>query len=229
MAVTVNDIYNRVSFLLNKNQTSNTLNQEEFNNSLQWANLEFFKRRYGLPEDYRPGQPLPRMSYEETQLIIDALSQFKINRGGRDYPVLLIDVNGYATIPTDYIHYSSISYGKQPVEMLRDAQYQDRLNDSIKYPTKKDPICTIYSGYIQFQPTDMGAVNFVYLRLPATPYWAVTIVNDAYVYDAAKSIQFEYNDIDLTDIASMIAGYASTNIRDQFAKAVTEKRTETGI
>jgi hypothetical protein len=172
---------------------------------------------------------LPAMAYEQTQYIIDTLSRFKVNKGGRDYPVLLIDKNGQANLPVDYLHYSSITYGKQPVEMLRDSQYQDRLNDSIKYPTKKDPICTIYGDYLQFQPTDMGAVNFVYLRLPETPVWGATIQNDEYVYSAALSTQFEYSDIDLTDISSMIVGYASTNIRDQFTKQTADQRTIMGM
>lgn len=228
MAVSVNDILIRANYLLNKENTGNTLNKEEYNNCLQWANLEFFKRRYGLPEEYRPGMPLPSMGYEETQLIMDAMSKFKVNKGGKNSPVLLIDANGWATLPEDYVHYSSITYGTSPVEMLRDSQFQDRLGDSIKMPTKKHPIVTMYEDYLQFQPTDLGTVKFVYLRLPETPVWGATLVNDEWVYSEALSTQFEYSDIDLTDIASMIVSYASTNLRDPFAKAVAENRINTG-
>lgn len=229
MAVSVDDIYKRVNYLINKEQTGNILNKDEYNNCLKWANLELFKRLYGLPESYRPGQPLPPMAYEETQYIIDSMSRFKVNKGGRDYPVLLIDKNGQASLPADYVHYSSITYGKRPVEMLRDSQYQDRLDDSIVYPSKQDPICTLYGNYIQFQPIDLGSVNFVYLRLPDTPFWGATIVDDEYVYSPALSTQFEYGDVQLTDIASMIVGYASTNLREGFTKQVADSRTINGM
>lgn len=229
MAVTVEDIRQQVFYLLNKHQSGNTLNGAEFNQALKFANLSFFKRRYGLPESYRPGMPLPAISYEVTQLIIDGLSPFKVTRGGRDYPVITVDKNGWAALPPDYIHASSITYNVTPVEILRDSQFQDRLNNSITFPSKKDPICSIHAGYIQFQPTDLGSVNMVYLRLPVTPVWGYTITNDEEVYNAATSVQPEWNDVDMGDFVNIIVEYASNNLKDAFTKQAADSKIQNGI
>lgn len=222
--MTVEEIRQWVDFELNKNQTGGTLSPEEYNLCLSWANQEYFKIKYGLPEQYRPGMPLPAQAWSVTQENIDALSPFLTAKGGRDYPQLKIDIDGRATIPSDYVHASSIRYNDLAVEILSNDVVGNRLQSPITYPDKKYPICTFYSGYIQFYPKDLGYVNFDYLRMPETPVWAYTIVNDVPVYNPIASVQLEYAPIYHMDIANLIVSYAASNLRDQLAIQLAEQR-----
>ena len=225
----VNEIRDWVNFELNKHQSGNTLNQDEYNLCLAWANLEYFKTKYGLPEQYRPGMPIPSQAWAVTQENIDALTPFLMSLGGRDLPQLKVDIDGRATIPSDYVHYSSIRYNGKAVEVISNDVIGDRLQSSIVYPDKKYPVCSFYgNGYLQFYPTDLGFVSFDYLRLPATPYWAATIVNDEYVYNPNKSVQFEWSPITHTDLANLVLKYASENIRDFQMTQIASVRQDKG-
>lgn len=226
--MTVNEIKQWVEFELNKSQSGNTLNKDEFNLALSMANQEYFKLKYGLPEDYAPGRPLPRQAWSVTQENIDALSPFLMGKGGRDLPQLKVDINGQATIPNDYIHYSSLRYNGKPIEVVSNDVFGDRLQSPIVYPDEKYPICTFYSGYIQFAPKGLGYVDFDYLRMPVTPVWAATIVNDEYVYNEAGSTQLEWGESYHQDIANLCLKYASINIRDFNMTNVANQRQDKG-
>lgn len=211
--IDINDIYNFCQFELNKHSSGNTLNQDEFNICLRWANVEYFKIQIGLPEEYQVGQPQARIGYEYTQLITDRMSKFKQWKGGQNLPSMAIDKDGRAPYPADYVHYSSIRYNNRPVVPVRDSEVADALIDSITFPTEKYPICAFYDDFIQFYPTNLSFVDFTYLKMPREPFWAVTIVNDEYQYDENRSIQFEWGDESMTDIANLVLKYASINLR----------------
>lgn len=222
--MTVEDIRNWVNYELNKHQTGDTLSKEEYNLCLKFANEEYFKIKYSLPEQYQPGQPLAGQAWAVTQENIDALSPFLIGKGGKDYPELKVDVNGFASYPSDYVHVSSIRYGKKPVEVVSNDVLGDRLDSPIVNPTSKYPICCFYSNYIQFYPEDLAFVKFDYLRMPQTPVWAATIINDEYVYNPNASIQLEWPEFTHIDIANLIVNYAAKNLRDFNMVQLSETR-----
>lgn len=224
----VEEIRQWANFELNKHQTGNTLNQEEYNLCLAWANREYFKTKYGLPEEYRPGMPLPRQAYPVSQKIIDDLRKFLVVMGGKNAPLLTIDVNGFADIPSDYIHVSSIRYQGRAVEFLSDDVIGDRLQSSIVYPDEKYPVCVFYNNYLQFYPKTLGSAEFTYLRMPVTPFWAATIVDDEYVYDPTKSIQLEWPEDTHVDISNLIIKYASENLRDFSMTQLATNRQDKG-
>lgn len=226
--MTVDEIRLWVNFELNKHQTGNTLNQEEYNLCLKWANQQYFKTKYGLPEEYQPGQPLPRQAFQITQKIIDDMRPFLLSKGGKNLPQLPIDINGHANYPSDYIHLSSIRYKNRPVQNISNDVLGDRLDSSIVAPSEKYPICCFYNDYIQFYPKDMAYVDFDYIRMPVTPFWAVTIVDDEYVYNPNQSIQLEWAEQTHIDIANLVLQYASVNLRDFQITQLSEQRKNQG-
>lgn len=192
------DIYSAVLVRLGKDLQGNTLSPVNLNTILPLVNIAFFKIRYGLPEEYQPGHPFPRMEWEITQKIKDDLRNSTVMMGenGSSGP-LVIDSNGVAIIPDNYIHHSSIwwneykklSCGKterrpRPVEVLSDNEWPSRLGDPNvkKRPSKKYPVCKYENGYIQFEPRDLGSVDFKYLSFPASPYFDYDIINSEPVY-----------------------------------------------
>lgn len=239
--VRVNKIWEYLNFVLNKEQAGNTINLTEFNILLPVVNLSFFKQRYGLPEQYTPGQPLPQMSYEITQKITDDLRAFKV-RMGIDTQAMTVDAQGQAPIPSDYVHYSSARYNMikdnvcgtvemkpRTIEHLTDAQLGDRLGAVIKKPTLRNPIFSTYSTYFQFYPKTIKRVEFTYLRMPRTPVYGYIpdVETDTDIYNEATSVHFEYPDDCFNDIAMLCLSLMAANLRApeivQYAETIKTK------
>ena len=76
---------------------------------------------------------------------------------------------------------------------------------------------------IRIEPRDLGRVEFSYLRIPNTPVWAYTLVGGVEQYDPLNSVDFDWSEILFTDIAKMILGYLSINLRDgELASAIDQ-------
>lgn len=228
-------IFKLVDYLANKDQTGDTITPDQFSDVILPAiNIMFFKKKYGLPEDYQPGQPLPRQAWQITKKISDDLRNFKVPQ-----PAWLVDSNGRANIPSDYVHSSVISktyipyQGANPqtteVEELTDSQAAARLSNSIVGPSIKNPFCVFFKTYIQFYPTNLQSVNFVYLRLPKTPFFDYIIVNDEYVFLPAgrfhngsvlppgtpsRTVELEWPEETHIDFTNRILEYVGINLRE---------------
>jgi hypothetical protein len=189
------DIFKYILFLANKDTTGNSISPVEFNQALVVANLKFLKKKIGISEEYRVGQPIPRQSSEVTQVITDDILPFKIHMGDPNTPELVIDSNGYATIPTDFFYPHALSYKYFPnndcsgdydpekIDVLTDQQWDDIAGSSIRRPTLKYPACNFQNGVIRFLPKNLQRANFVYIRNPLTPVYDYYINADLeYVY-----------------------------------------------
>lgn len=241
--VRVNEIYDLVFYMVNKDQQGNNLNSDEFNVLLKAVNIGFFKQRYGLPEEYQPGTPLPKMSYEITQKITDDLRALKV-RMGIDSGVMIVNAQGMANIPSNYVHFSSahykmittntcgdIKYKVRAIEHLTDGQINDRRGDSIKMPTHRNPVYTTYSTYFQFYPEDLRNVFFTYLRMPVTPFYNTSIskISDTENYLETGSVHFEYPEDCYEDIARMICSYIGINLRSTDLINYSEMKMQKGV
>jgi hypothetical protein len=234
--ISVKEIWDFVEYITNKENEGNTTTPDQRKLVLKAANIDVAKRKYGLPEEYQPGMPLPKMGYEQTQKMIDDMHQFKYTMG-RDGVVMHVDSEGRADIPSDYLHFVSghvienigniVKYNS--VEHLSSAQAADRIGDSIKYPTIRDPIFETKNTYFQWYPKDVGQVLFTYIRLPQTPYYAYTVnEEDIQEYDPINSVHFEYPDDMFMDIVSVILGYVAPQMRDETIMGYSERRKELG-
>lgn len=215
------EILTFVNFQVNKHQSGNTLNAEEYNACLKYANIEYMRVVLGLPESYQPGAAIPKIGAEQTEVISNRLKNFKVWLGAPGTARLPINKTGIANLPTDYVHYSSIRYEKSDgtsvvVEVLNDQFLEDRLSDSLKKPTLKHPVANIFNDKIMFYPNGLSRVHFKYYRVPKTPYYAVTISEDEEIYDPSKSIELEWPEIDHNNIVPFILEYVSNNLRDTF-------------
>jgi len=236
------ELYKFINFIADKEVSGQTMTPEQFNLNLKAVNLEMLKLKIGLPEEYQPGMPLPKQALEITQKITEDIRPFKVWYGGPDYPQLPIDSYGRSTFPSDYAYPSSIrhkrytntgcsAYDKEynSLEILFDDQIGDRLANSIKMPTVKDPVCVFYSDYIQFYPTTLTSVDFTYIRKPVTPIFGYTLVDDVPVYNAATSTELEWDEILHVDIARMILSKVGINLKDAEIWQYSETKLQKGI
>ena len=234
----IDEIYNLVTYILNKDVNGKQVKSTDFNMALKAVNIDLFKTRYGLPEEYVPGRPMPRQGYEVTQKITDDLRKFKVRLGGKD-PLMAVGTDGTAPYPDDYIHYSSIlrryvnarntvAYAK--TEVVFDHQLGERLSNPNHYPTERFPVCVFYDDYMQFYPEGGGYVDFTYLRMPVTPYYATTVdpVADTEVYDPANSIQVEWPEDTHMDIVRRILVYVGLNLGNDKITAYAKQMEQAG-
>lgn len=176
-------IYKFLLFLANKSVTGNSISPEEFNMALQAANMRHFKRKIGVPEDYRPGMPIAKQGFERTQVLTDDLLPFKVHMGSPNVQAMIVDQDGYAVLPSNFFYPSALSYKYFPnndctgtyktrkIDVLTDQQWDYVIGSSIRRPTLKYPAANFQAGTIRFSPTNLQRVDFVYLRYPANPVY----------------------------------------------------------
>ncbi len=256
--MTLDDLLKYVNYISNKENSGNTLSIEEYNTLLPVLSQKYFKKKYSVPEEFRVGMPFSRESYEITQSIIDSMHQFK-KVMGVDTGLLSVNSSGIAQLPSDYMHVSSayvqsvtsnadctndIDY--KSIEFLTDAEYTYRLGSSI-IQASEYPVATIRKDYIQFLPKDIKYVNMTYLRTPNTPYYDsyIKISTEEEIYLApgetspstdaspagkvSTSVELEYEDIDIIDIASILLDMISVNISDNRLKQFAKEMKITGV
>lgn len=237
--VNIWDVYQYNYVRVNKDQSGRTFTNEEFNLAAMIANLEYFKLKSGLPENYQVGVPLAPQMWQVSQNITDAARHLLTWKGGPDSALMTLDQYGVANVPDNYVGFSSCYYEEQvecdtmkprPIEFVADAAWADRVSNVLTGPTHKDPIAKWFGTKIQFLPKDMAFVHFTYLRMPATPVLAVTIDSNAdYVYDPANSTQFDWPQLCLPDIANLIFDIQAGNIQSPFFTQLAEMRKTRGI
>jgi len=197
--MTLQQILDHIYSRVNKDQSGNTYNINRFNNDLLVANLETFTYYYGLPEGYQPGAPFPAVSAEITQKVTDSLRHLRVDMGGSatgDPGPMVVNSDGIAPIPEDYVHLSFMNYtyikdacdttipAYPVITPLPGAEWSSRKNSStLNFRVEKFPYCNFKSNTIEFRPKDIGFVNFSYWRSPLTPHYDYyKDANDAIIF-----------------------------------------------
>lgn len=217
--MTINDIFNFVSYVSNKYQAGN-LSPDDFNLSCQVVSVELFNVKIGLPEAYKMGAPYPPQAYEVTQKIKDDMRNF----------VTLVPIQvantGYFPYPTDYAAFSALNFDyivsnpngptlvPRKIDVLTDGEFNERLENSIVGPTMKRPIAVYQSPGILVRPIQVKTINLVYLRYPVIPVFGYNVVNDEYIYDPLTSTQTDFPETLHSEFSMRIVRYLSINISD---------------
>lgn len=225
------DIYQFINWRANKEQNGRVFTPDQFNNACKFADYELLKYKYGLPEQYRPGYPVPAQAWEITQEITDALIHLKVYMGGRTDAQLKVDKFGFADIPSNYFHYSSLAWidishencgdddeeTRTPVEVIRDGDWDLRLANILKKPTYDYPVCRFQSNYIEFRPKKLGYVDFTYLRKPNEAVLGYTInpVTTNIEYDPFTSVQPDWPEQMYNEWANLLYSWLAININNQ--------------
>ncbi len=242
--VDVDVLYEFIRYIIKKESTGH-LSPDEYNRLLPRGVEDFFIQRYGLPERYQPGSPLPPISWELTQKIGDDLRPLKTVID--NHPATLEGRSREAAIPSDYVHYASHVYWQttgiscsdsspcsRRIEIFPEDIFWDRVCHPNKAPTLKNPIGCYYADHIKLFPKTMDVIQLVYLRYPKTPHREYDTVNDRDVYLATglgetgiPTQQIELPEITTNQIARIILSYIGINLREQmllqYAEAIKAK------
>ena len=219
--IDIKEMYEFLLVLVNKpKRGSSVLSPKQFNTLIPRAVDDVFKRYYGLPEEYRPGRPIPNVGYEQTQFITDAL------RKQKKPPKSISVVGGQAKYPDDYIHAGAAYYvkktnvsGGEPtkqrvvIEFVTDNEFTNKMSDPVSPPTVDYPVMTFYSDYMELSPSSITKMYLSYLSYPATPKLDYTVdSNTDEIVWGSSSVDIDMPKNLFNDIARSVLSYMGLNM-----------------
>ncbi len=234
----INEVYKTIQFIVRKNTTGGLINPDQFNLIINRAQITKFMRSYGNEQEYVPGKPIPKIAFEINQTITDELSIFIANAN------MILDSEGRSDYPNDYVHtIPGLGYKTAinnangtgstvkfvPIEIV-DKQFEYyRLASGIVQPTRTNPICIEEGGYLQFYPNNIGPIRFSYLRQPMEAKWGFDLVNNRPVYNASKSVDLEWKDINVYSIIMLACSMLGISIKDNEVQNFAAQQYNMGV
>ena len=211
--------YNFIRYIANKDYGGNMYTPDQHALNVKYANMECFKIKMGLPEDFQPGAPITRQSFDISKRM-NADTNF-LNQ----YESAEAVAGGYFAKLSGYFCINDMRYGYQrtvdgssktiwkPVEELTEAEFTDRMGNYTKEPTYVDPVCVQRGSNIYVYPSGIVQVQFVWVKYPTEPVFNYT-QQTGYI-EAASSTEFEWPQhvIDV-DITLILLKYIGINLRE---------------
>ena len=240
--MTLFDMFSLVNLICNKDFDGNIITPDRFDQLIKVVNIDLFRNKYGLPEEYQPGRPIPKEYVEITQKNLDDMKAFKVFL--KNVPV----VNGKVAYPADYCHKAELTNNftikinkiatvlPKGLEVLNESQVSSRLGNYTKRPVSRMPICTFRSDAIYVWPFEVAdnvpdpitAVDFAYYRWPKDPIFAYSIQDGAITYDAVNSVEVEWPKDEHITLVRMILSYVGVNLRESEVVQYAETKLKEG-
>jgi hypothetical protein len=218
--MTLFEMYDLMGLIVNKDYSGNIITPTRFRQLIKVVNIDYFKKKYGLPEEYQPGRPIPKEYADITIKNTDDIKPFKSYDPAYSCPA------GLLPYPSDYAHRDQMIYNlatiidgvnttiPKKVEVLRESQAVDRLGNYTKSPTTTHPIAVVRSEGIQIYPVTITSVDFSYYRWPIDPVFAYTQYTGYITYDAVNSTEFEYPQDCHLDLVRMMLEMVGVRLRE---------------
>jgi len=205
--MTIDEVYKFVQFMANKEQRG-YIKPSEFNMLAKRAQLDVIKEKVG-----KPSPAAGVIGFKDTAQLSDEL-----------YPVTVFETSLTAsgdlfTFPADYLHFVSLRYGGNSVEMISLGELYKRRDSVIVQPSVGFPVGVIETNgiriFINSGASDTtGALRLNYIKKPSDPNWAYTTVNNIEIYNSSDSTQLTLSDSTHKEIANRILGYIGVNLRE---------------
>ena len=150
--MSINEIYLLVTWLADKYE-SRQIGDEQFNYAIAAANLDLWKKKIGLPEDYQINAPFSRQAWQVTNKISDDMRYFitQVN--------IAKNAASIFPYPADYGAFSSMRYRRvlnndcnvpdvktRTVELVTDAELSERLDNTVIQPDYDYPVGAWYGA-----------------------------------------------------------------------------------
>jgi hypothetical protein len=225
-------MYDLIEFICNKDFSGNIITPDRFNLLIKVVSIELFRDKYGVPEEYQPGRPVPQEFADITLKNTDDLKTFKVRVPDR------VVTNGIMAYPSDYAHRDTVVYNfsktinnivtplPKPVEILRESEFASREGNYTKRPTTQNPIGVVRSDGIHIRPITISAVDFNYYRFPVDPVFAYTEGDGFITYDATNSIQPEFTKDELYTFTKRVLSMVGVNLREEQVVQYAEQKLQ---
>ena len=142
---------------------------------------------------------------------------------------LTTNVSGQITTPADYYNVLKITATAtgDKIDVVEIYQEDDRVGSAL-LPTSTGKIAVNYINFFQIHPiANNVAITFVYIKKPATPVYAYTVVSGRPVYDSGSSVQHEFQNMAEIDFMQEIIKFVAPHLKDadllQFSNVVKQE------
>lgn len=232
MSLNINEVYELVQ-AVSRDNGKGTIQPRKFNKLAKLASSSYFNYLFGLPDGYRPYDPVPNVAFQVSSLITDEMRRFIVVLE----PVNVMPNNtflknvSFFPMPGNACRfigaYRPNDQGYSEIETVGADIFSARTSSSFKKPTGSMPVGTLHSGGYLVSPDIVRSVFITYLRNPGAPSWAYIIANGAPVYNQGGSVDFDWPESSLVPITQRILLSLGINIRDEFlaqygAKAINQ-------
>jgi len=112
---------------------------------------------------------------------------------------------------------------------MSDNELVDALDNTIAPPTLTYPKAAYYQYGFKVYPEEINRVICTYVRIPQTPVWGYTLVNDEPIYNPSTSVNFEFPESTLMDIANLCLLKLGISIRDADIVNTSATRQKEGV
>lgn len=191
-------------YVSNKSQSGNTVPVSKLNMLAHRAQMHVFEKDF--------------QTFLQTGIVSEYLSFFLKNQ-----TVTVPPTTGYLTYPSDFEHIASLrayyvrpdgESTEIPVEEVKNESWGAISTSQLQKPTKRFPKFSEFSDGIRFLPRDIGSVMMDYFKTPREPVWGFTVASGRYVYDPTTSVNFEWDEFSLNNVASVYLSYNGVNLKD---------------
>lgn len=109
---------------------------------------------------------------------------------------------------------SNVKYGvyENEVKFISSDKISGRLQSAMLTPNKYGPVFTMYADKFTFRPANIKLIALDYLRAPRKANWAYTIQGGVPVYDPINSVDLEWDETLLDDIALLCVKAYLSNV-----------------
>lgn len=239
--ININEFKTWFELLANKSGKGDYVSPSKFNQIVEQSLWTWIMRQYGNDQEYQPGRPIPRVSYELTQDVIDKLRHLKeeayflISTGELSIPDGSTVKDNTNTVVPEYLHwvamYNNYSVDgvntEREIKLLRTNEVARRVNSTISPPTNKRPVAEMRDTYFKIWPKTVQFIRFVYLRHPEAPVWGYTTTNNRPVYDASASTDIDAPKEAMNELVMIALSYIGINMREpeliQYAETMKDK------
>jgi len=231
--MTLGEIYTLIEFIVNKDY-GNIITPERFKMLIKVVNIDLFRQKYGIPEEYQPGRPIPNERADITLKNTDDLKAFKLRLPNRTVE------DGVMLYPADYAHRDTVVYNysktinsvatslPRPVEILRESEFASREGNYTKRPTLQNPIGVMRVDGIHIRPITIASCDLNYYRFPADPEFVYTEEDGYFTYDSASSTEPEWGKDEHFTLTKMCLALIGVNLRIEEIVAYSEQKLKTG-
>jgi len=232
--MTLWEMYQLLKFITNKDFAGSVITPERFKLILPVVNIDLFRQKYGIPEEYQPGRPIPNERADITLKNTDDMKAFKVRLPNRTVAAgVMLYPNNYAHRDTVVYNYSKTINGvatslPRPVEILREAEFASREGNYTKRPTLQNPIGVMRVDGIHIRPVDIASSDLNYYRFPVDPVFAYVEGDGFITYDAANSTELEWGKDEQLTFTRMVLSFIGINLREEQIFNYAETKLKTG-
>lgn len=193
----VNEVYQLVQFIVNKNQQG-FVTPSQFNLAMTQAQDSYTSYLLGSFQSYLPGRPVARVELGQNSVVRQRLSPIIVQ------VPLFIFPSGYAIYPSDYLQTDAIRTNNfQRIRFVQQDSLYSYYNSVID-PVATNPIYLLEQTGFRFFPANLGSVNLSYVKNPRNIVWAYqTDANSRPVYTTG---------IQGVNVINGGSGYTSTSV-----------------